>query len=55
MQAIIIILRTFIRGDNVTYAKRPFNHLKLYNFLTSWKMIKNALKLCQGFALHEIN
>ena len=55
MQAIMIILRIFIRGDNVTYVKRPFNHLKLYNFLTLWKMIKNALKLCQGFAVHEIN
>ena len=43
----------FIHGDDVTLVNL-FNPSKLHIFVTE-KMIKNAIKLCQRFILHETN
>ena len=44
-----------IRADDVTYIKTQFNHLKLCNFISSLKMVKNTIKLCRRFFLHKSN
>ena len=34
---------------------RQFHHSKLRNFISSWKMVKNTIKLCRKFILRKIN
>ena len=42
-----------IRGDEVIYIERTFRHVKLPGFITSWKMIKKAIKIYRKFFLYE--
>ena len=32
-----------------------FNHSKRLNFISSWKMVKNTMKLCRRFLLYKTN
>ena len=41
----------FIR---VTYVETQFNHSNLHNFASSWKVVKNTIKLDRRFYHHEI-
>ena len=43
----------FIRGDDVIYIERTSRHAKLPGFITSWKMIKKAIKIYRRFFLQE--
>ena len=45
----------FIRGDDVSYVETLANHWKFRNFITSWKMIENAKRLCWRLFLNKIN
>ena len=44
------VLRMLIRVYDVPYVKIQFNHSKRLNFISSWKMVKNTVKLyCRFF------
>ena len=45
----------FIHSDKATYIEIPSNDSEICNFMTPWKMIKNAIKRFIKFFLHEIN
>ena len=42
-----------IRGDDVIFIERTSRHAKLPVFITSWKMIKKAIKIYRKFFLYE--
>ena len=45
----------FIHVYDVTYVEMQFNHSKLSNFLSLWKMVKNTIKRFRWFFLRETN
>ena len=45
----------FIRVKDVTHVETEFNHSKLCNFISLWKMVKNTKKLCRKFFSHKIS
>ena len=45
----------FIRVYYVTYVEIQFIHSKLCNFISSWKMVKNTIKLYRMFLLRKTN
>ena len=53
MQATISMLCMFICGDEVNYSVAHLIFSKLSNFIISWKIIKNAIKICTGLFLHQ--
>ena len=42
-----------IRVYDITYIAIQFNHSKLSNFISSWKMVKNTTKRSRWFFLRE--
>ena len=39
----------FIRMDGVIYLEIQSNYFKLCNFISSWKIVKNTIKLAEGY------
>ena len=55
MQPTISMFCMFIHVYGITYVETRFNHSKLRNFISSWKMVKNTIKLHSILFLHKIN
>ena len=46
MKATIRIFCLFIRLYGVTFLDMQCNRSKLFNFISSWKIVENTIKLC---------
>ena len=50
---LLSLLIITICADDVTNVRTQFNQSKLHNFISSWKVVKNNIKLCRRLFLFK--